>query len=142
MQDENLMVIRADVQIPLSELRWRFTTSGGPGGQHANRSATRATLFFDVARSPSLPEQVRARLLQQLAPRLDKQGVLRIDVQDSRSQYQNRETAVLRLQTVLTNALHIPRKRRRTKPGRAARERRLQQKKAHSQRKKDRGWRY
>ncbi len=138
MLDENVVAINERVQIPLSELELRFSTSSGPGGQHANRSATRVTLSFDVAQSPSLPEDVRQRLLTKLAQRLTKEGVLQIDVQESRSQVQNRETAVLRLQTILANALKVPKKRRRTKPSRAAIEKRLAAKKRHSQKKKER----
>ncbi len=138
MLDENVVAINERVQIPLSELELRFSTSSGPGGQHANRSATRVTLSFDVAQSPSLPEDVRQRLLAKLAQRLTKEGVLQIDVQESRSQVQNRETAVLRLQTILANALKVPKKRRRTKPSRAAIEKRLAAKKRHSQKKKER----
>ncbi|MCA9971041.1 MAG: aminoacyl-tRNA hydrolase [Anaerolineales bacterium] len=143
MPDENVISINAEVQIPLAELQFRFTTSSGPGGQHANRSATRVTLLFDVANSPSLPEAARARLLAKLAPRLDKDGVLHVDVQESRSQYQNRETAVLRFQTILANALKVPKKRRKTRPSRAAVERRLEEKKQRGQRKRERGrdWR-
>ncbi len=138
MLEDNVLVINDQVQIPLAELEFRFSTSSGPGGQHANRSATRVTLSFDVAGSPSLPEEVRQRLLHKLAARLTKEGVLHIDVQDSRSQVQNRETAVLRLQTILANALQVPKKRRRTRPSRAAIEKRLAAKKRHSQKKQDR----
>jgi ribosome-associated protein len=138
MLDENVLVINEQVQIPLAELEFRFSTSSGPGGQHANRSATRATVSFDVANSPSLPEEVRQRLLHKLATRLTKEGVLQVEAQESRSQVQNRETAVLRLQTILTNALKVPKKRRRTKPSRAAIEKRLAAKKRHSQKKQER----
>lgn len=138
MLEDNVLVINEQVHIPLAELEFRFSTSSGPGGQHANRSATRVTLSFDVVGSPSLPEEVRQRLLHKLAARLTKEGVLQIDVQDSRSQVQNRETAVLRLQTILANALQVPKKRRRTRPSRAAIEKRLAAKKRHSQKKQDR----
>ncbi len=138
MFDENVLVINEQVRIPLAELEFRFSTSSGPGGQHANRSATRVTLSFDVAGSPSLPEDARERLLYRLASRLSKEGVLQLDVQESRSQVQNRETAVLRLQTILANALQQPKKRRRTRPSRAAIEKRLAAKKRHSQKKQDR----
>lgn len=138
VNDESVLVINDHVRIPLAELQFRFSTSSGPGGQHVNRSATRVTLLFDVVGSPSLPEVVRARLLTKLAVRLDKDGVLHIDVQDSRSQFQNRETAVLRFQTILANALQIPKKRRPTKPSRAAVEKRLQNKKQQSQKKQGR----
>lgn len=137
--DENVLVINEQVRIPLAELEFRFSTSSGPGGQHANRSATRAILRFDVANSPSLPEEVRQRLLQKLASRLSKEGVLQIEAQESRSQVQNRETAVLRLQTILANALQVPKKRRRTRPSQAAVEKRLAAKKRHSQKKQERG---
>lgn len=140
--NEDMIIINEQVRIPAAELQFRFSTSSGPGGQHANRSATRVTLLFDVAQSPSLDESTRARLLQKLASRLDKEGVLHIDVQESRSQYRNRETAVLRFQLILTNALKKPKKRRKTKPNRAAVERRLAHKKQRSQRKKERRQRW
>ena len=136
--DDTRININEQVSIPAAELQFRFSTSSGPGGQHANRSATRVTLLFDVAQSPSLDEGSRARLLEKLAPRLDSAGVLHVDVQDSRSQHRNREMAVLRFQLILANALAPQKKRRKTKPSRAAVERRLQEKKARSQRKKDR----
>jgi ribosome-associated protein len=137
MNDDSI-IINSQISIPASELQFRFSTSSGPGGQHANRSATRVTLLFDVAQSPSLDEATRARLLKKLAPRLDKEGVLHIDVQDSRSQHRNRETAVLRFQLILANALKRTPKRRKTKPNRAAIERRLAEKKKRSQRKQER----
>lgn len=137
MNDEPI-IINEQVSIPAAELQFRFSTSSGPGGQHVNRSATRVTLLFDVAQSPSLDEAARARLLQKLAPRLDKDGILHIDVQESRSQYRNRETAVLRFQLILANALKRPKKRRKTKPTQAAIEKRLAAKKQHGQRKQDR----
>ncbi len=138
MLDENVLVVNEQVRIPLAELEFRFSTSSGPGGQHANRSATRAILRFDVANSPSLPEEVRQRLLQKLASRLSKEGMLQIEAQESRSQVQNRETAVLRLQTILANALQLPKKRRRTRPSRESIEKRLAAKKRHSQKKQER----
>ena len=141
MNDETIL-INDQVSIAEAELQFRFSTSSGPGGQHANRSATRVTLLFDVAQSPSLDEATRARLLQKLAPRLDRDGVLHIDVQESRSQYRNRETAVLRFQLILANALKQPKKRRKTKPNRAAIERRLAEKKQRSQRKQERRQRW
>lgn len=137
-----VVVINSRVWIPLAELQFRFSTSSGPGGQHVNRSATRVTLLFDVAGSASLDEGVRGRLLQKLGNRLDSEGVLHVVVQESRSQWQNRETAVLRFRTILAHALHTPKKRHPTKPGTAAIERRLTHKKKQSVRKKERHWRY
>ena len=140
--NDDVIIINEQVHVPAAELQFRFSTSSGPGGQHANRAATRVTLLFDVAQSPSLDKAVRDRLLQKLASRLDKDGILHIDVQESRSQYRNRETAVLRFQLILANALKKPKKRRKTKPNRAAIERRLTQKKQRSQRKQERRQRW
>ena len=138
MDEESLIFINEQVSIPASELTFRFSTSSGPGGQHVNRSATRVTLLFDVAQSPSLDETSRGRLLQKLASRLDKTGVLHIAAQDSRSQRRNRETAVLRFRLILANALKRPKRRRKTKPSRAAVEKRLANKKKRGQRKQER----
>ena len=142
MDDENLIHINDEVAIPLSELNFRFTTSSGPGGQHANRSATRAVLQFDVAQSPSLTDEVRMRLLEKLSTRLDKEGVLQIQVQDSRSQVQNRELAIGRFQELLAEALKKRKKRRKTKPSQAVQEARLAEKKKRGERKQERGWRW
>jgi ribosome-associated protein len=93
-----------------------------------NKTATRVVLLFDVAGSPSLDEATRARLLDRLATRLDRRGVLHIDVQESRSQWQNRATAVERLQMLLAEALVEQPARRPTRPSRRARAERLEEK--------------
>jgi ribosome-associated protein len=139
MDDERLIPINADVQIPVAELSFRFSTSSGPGGQHVNKSATKVTLLFDVANSPSLPDEVRARLLKKLANRIDKEGMLQLHVQSSRSQHRNRDTAVSLFQQLLADALKKQKKRRRTKPSAAAQEKRIVEKKKRGQRKKERG---
>ncbi len=136
--DENVIVINDNLSIPLAELQFRFSTSSGPGGQHANRSATRVTLLFDVAQSPSLDEPTRERLFTNLAAQLDKDGVLQIHVQVTRSQYQNREIAIMRWQQLLAAALKPRKRRRKTKPNRAAIEKRLAEKKQRGQIKKER----
>lgn len=135
--------INQRLSIPMAELEFRFSTSGGPGGQHANKTASQATLLFDVAQSPSLDEKSRQRLLAKLAPRLTKEGVLQISVQESRSQHQNRQIAAERFRELLAGALKRPRRRRPTRPGKAARERRLRAKKRRSQIKQERSkkWR-
>ena len=138
MNDFEGIVINDKLTIPLSELKFRFSTSSGPGGQHANRSATKVTLLFDVTSSPNLDEATRQRLLSQLSSYLDKNGMMQIQVQDSRSQHQNREIALLRFQTLLANALKIRKKRRRTRPSRQAIEKRLANKKIQSRRKQER----
>ncbi len=110
--------------IPGDELRWSFTTSGGPGGQHANRSATRAELTFDIAASPSLPAAVKDRLIAAL-------GRSEIVVRGSseRSQWRNRQTARRRLAGILEAALRPPPPpRRSTAPSQAARRRRMEEK--------------
>ena len=139
MDTERLIPINAEVQIPLAELSFRFSTSSGPGGQHVNKNATKATLLFDVAHSPSLPEAVRERLLKMLANRIDKEGVLQLQVQSSRSQHRNRDTAVSLFQQLLAEALKKQKKRRHTKPSAAAKEKRLSEKKLRSERKRERG---
>ncbi len=137
--DEGLIIINERLSIPEAELQFRFSTSSGPGGQHVNRSETRVTLLFDVAQSPALDDPTRLRLLSRLAPRLDKDGVLQVHVQDTRSQHQNREIAIGRFQILLTEALKERKRRRPTRPNRAAIEKRLTDKKQRSQLKKERG---
>ena len=118
--------------IPLDELEWQTSRSGGPGGQHANTSDTRVEVRFDVARSPALGPRQRARLLEKLGP------VVRATAADSRSQARNREIALERLRTRLAEGLRIERPRRATKPTKAARARRLDAKRRQSARKRDR----
>ena len=112
--DEPLRVAPGLV-IPADELRWHFDTSGGPGGQHANRSATRVELAFDLAASPAVPEALRARLLERLGARAPG-GVVRVVVDESRSQWRNRQTARRRLAALLAEAGRVPRRRRPTRP--------------------------
>lgn len=118
--------------IPAEELRWRFDTSGGPGGQHANRSATRVELSLDLAGSPSLPDPFRAVLLARLGPRLTG-GALRVEVSESRSQWRNRQIARHRLEAILREALRPRGRRRPTRPTPAARQRRLADKRHRSE---------
>lgn len=132
-EPEQVLTIRPDLQIPLSELRFRFSRSSGPGGQHVNRSATRVELLFDAAGSPSLSAEQRGLVLARLGPYIDKQGVLHLVSQSTRSQLHNREELMERLQSLLAVALTERRPRRPTRPGRAARERRLARKKRRSE---------
>jgi ribosome-associated protein len=139
MDDESQITINEQLAIPLRELEFRFSQSSGPGGQHVNKSATQVTLLFDVAQSPSLDEDTRTRLRHRLASRLTKEGVLQISAQESRSQRQNREATIARFQTMLANALKREKARHKTKPGRAAVEKRLAAKRQRSIRKQERG---
>jgi len=138
MINEEVLPITASLAIPLSELDVQFTRSGGPGGQHVNRSATRVELRFDIVHSPSLTEAQRQRLLARLAGRLDGEGVLRVVAQSERSQLRNRQEAMKRLQETLRQALHVRKKRRRSKVPRWAKERRLAEKRRRAQSKQDR----
>ncbi len=118
--------------IPLSELEWRFTPSGGPGGQHANRSNTRAEVRFDVSASPSLIEPHRQRLLERLGP------VVRVTADDERSQLRNRDLALERLRGRLAEALRVERPRRATAPTRGSQLRRLESKRHRAEVKRSR----
>ena len=121
------------LRIPEAELEWRFDTPGGPGGQHANRAATRAEVRWDVEASPSVEEQDRARLLAKLGP------VVTAAASDSRSQTRNRELALERLRTQVGEALKRERPRRPTKPSKAAKERRIDAKRQRGELKRSRG---
>jgi ribosome-associated protein len=138
MNEGEGIYINAELTVPLSELEFRFATSSGPGGQHANKVESQVILRFNVAESPSLTDTMRERLREKLGPRLDKLGVLQLSVQETRSQYQNRQLAVARFRLLLAEALHAARPRRPTRPGRAAQERRLAAKKRRGQIKKER----
>lgn len=116
------------VTIPMAELQFHFSRSGGPGGQHVNRTATQVELTFDVQRSASLDESQRVRILNKLKSAIDSRGVLHLTCQATRSQSRNRAEVIERFQRLLRQALHIPKPRRPTQPGRAAVERRLQEK--------------
>ena len=132
------VVIRGSVVIPRHELQWKFSRSGGPGGQSVNTTDSRVELLFDVARSPSLPDAWRERALTRLADRLSH-GVLRVVADEERSQYLNRRAAERRLREVVREATAPPpRPRRPTKPTKSSVERRLTDKKRRSETKRTR----
>jgi ribosome-associated protein len=115
--------------IPAGELRERFSRSSGPGGQSVNTADTRVELSFDVAHSAALPEYARARALERLAGRLSDDGVLTVVASEQRSQLLNRRAARGRLAAQLREAIAPPpRQRLPTRPGRAAKERRIAEK--------------
>lgn len=124
--------VTASLVIPDEELTWRFTASGGPGGQHANRANTRVEVRFDIATSSALGPRQRARLLERIGPSV------RIVVTDERSQARNRDLALDRLARRLRAALARTPVRRPTTPSAAANERRLQTKRRQSERKRRR----
>jgi len=116
----------------LSELEWRFSSSGGPGGQHANTSNTRVELLFDIEGSASLGPRQRARLVERLGPRV------RIVASERRSQLQNRELALERLRERLAAALHVDPPRVATRPSRSSQRARVEQKRRQGERKRTR----
>ena len=121
-----------DVEIPLAEVDLRTSRSSGPGGQHANVTASRVEAVFDVAASRSLSEEQKRRVTARLGP------VVRATAQDTRSQTRNRELALQRLRSRLAGALVVQRPRRPTKPTAAARRRRLDAKRRRGERKQAR----
>jgi ribosome-associated protein len=133
---EEVLDIVPGLAIPIAELSFRASRSGGPGGQHVNTSSTRVELIWDVAGSPSLSEEQRSRIQNQLVNRISKEGLLILAGSGSRSQHRNREEVTERFADMLRSALHVPKKRRKTKPTRAAREARLDAKKKRSQTKR------
>ena len=124
--------IDATCIIDADELRWRFTTSGGPGGQHANKTSSRVEATFAIDSSPSLTEGQRARLTERLGP------TLTVVVDDTRSQARNRTIALERVSERLATALRRDPPRRATKPSRAAKARRVDAKRRRSDTKKNR----
>ncbi len=120
-------------KIPLEELVFHFVRSSGPGGQHVNKASTQVELSFDVVNSPSLSDEQKARVLEKLASHIDKEGVLHLASQATRSQLQNRQDVVARFQRLIEAALRVPKKRRPSRPSAAVRERRLKSKRERSQ---------
>jgi ribosome-associated protein len=124
--------ILGDLAIPLTEVMVRASRSSGPGGQHANVTASRVEASFDVLASPTLTDAQRDRLLARVGPRIVAIA------QDERSQARNRELALTRLADRLAGALAVPKRRRPTRPTAASRERRLQAKRRATERKRER----
>jgi ribosome-associated protein len=138
MADDGALRINDRLAIPRSELEFKATRSGGPGGQHVNTASTRIELTWNVADSASLTEPQRRRLIEQLGPRLDSGARLRVVSQEERSQLQNRESAAARLAELVRRALVVPRKRKPTRPTKASKEQRLREKKQRSELKRER----
>jgi ribosome-associated protein len=132
----NALTINRMLTIPAGELRFRFTRSGGPGGQNVNKVETRVELQFDVRHSPSLTEEQRERILAGLSSRIDREGSLRVVSQESRSQHQNRLQAMEKFTELLRRALQPRKKRKATRVTRSAHERRQEKKKQRGEVKK------
>src|SRR3954464_9174160 len=123
------MQVARGVDIPLEEIELRASRSSGPGGQHANVTASRIEAVFDVKASKTLSDEQKRRIMARCGPRVTAVA------QDARGQARNRELALTRPRERVANALHVPRSRRPTKPTKASRERRLEQKRRAGQRK-------
>ena len=128
-----MLAVTPDLIIDEKELEETFVRAAGPGGQNVNKVATAVQLRFDVQHSPSLPEAIRQRLKRLAANRLTMEGVLIIEAKRFRTQEQNRQDARDRLVALLRQAVHPPKPRRATQPTRAARQKRIEQKRQRSQ---------
>lgn len=131
-----MITINATISIPDDELHEEFLRSSGPGGQHLNKTSTAVRLRFDAKNSPSLPAPVRDRLIALAGARATPKGELIFEVHEFRSQKMNREEARRRLTDLLKRAARPPKKRTKTKPTRASKEKRIEGKKFQGAKKK------
>lgn len=138
MDELMFLNVTPELAIPRNELEYRATRSSGPGGQHVNTSSTRIELLWDLTGSQAISDEQRERLRTKLVSRLDSGGRVRVVASGRRSQQQNRRDADERLAALIKYALHVPKKRRVTKPTRAAREKRLADKKRRGEIKRER----
>ena len=127
-----MLEISAHIRIPDEEFSWSFVRSGGPGGQNVNKVASKAVLRWNAAASPSIPDEIKARLQQQQHRRISGDGDLLITSQRYRDQERNRLDCLDKLAEMIRAAAVVPKTRRKTKPSRGARERRLSAKKHRS----------
>lgn len=133
-----MIEITPHFSLPEREVSFDFVRASGPGGQNVNKVASAVQLRFDVANSPSLSETVKKRLARLAGSRMTNEGVLVIEAKSQRTQEQNRAEAVERLAALIRRALEKPKKRRPTRPSKAAREKRLQEKKRRGEVKRQR----
>jgi ribosome-associated protein len=134
----NLLAVNESLSIPRNELDVRVSRASGAGGQHVNKTSSRVEIFWNIPSSRALTDEQRARLLDKLSSRLTTEGSIRVVASDMRSQSRNRDFAEERLADLVRRALVVPRKRRPTRPTRAAKEARLDSKKRHSNKKRKR----
>jgi ribosome-associated protein len=128
--------INRNLTIPEGELELSFARAGGPGGQHVNTAATKVELRFDVERSQALSAEQKERIRRRLGSRLTKDGVLVLQASEHRSQAMNRRAVVGRFRNLLREAIRQPKQRKPTRPSRAARERRIEDKRRRSEKKR------
>ena len=125
---ESVLQINDQLRIPDSEFQWSFVRAGGPGGQNVNKVASKAVLRWDLAASPSLPEEVKQRLRTRQRRRITAEGELILNSQRYRDQERNRQDCLDKLRELIAQAAVRPKPRRPTRPTRGSRERRLQEK--------------
>ena len=133
-----VLAVNDSLSIPRNELDVRVSRSSGAGGQHVNKTSSRVEIFWNIPASRALTDEQRTRLLDKLSSRLTTEGSIRVVASDMRSQSRNRDLAEERLAELVRRALVVPRKRKPTKPTRAAKEARLESKKLHSNKKRTR----
>ncbi len=133
-----MISVTQDIAIDENELHFAFVRAAGPGGQNVNRVATAVQLRFDVCESPSLPEDVRARLFRLAGNRINNEGILIINARRFRTQTRNRQDAIDRLVELVQDAARKPKSRKKMTPSRSARKRRLQDKRHRAQVKRTR----
>jgi len=130
--------VTRSISIPREELRFTYVRSGGPGGQNVNKTATKAVMRWDVAGTPSLSDDVKARFLEKFANRLAGGGELILTSQRYRDQVRNTEDCIAKLQAMILQVAQPPVPRKKTKPSRAAARRRLEDKRRTSEKKQSR----
>lgn len=135
---ENSLVVNGSLSIPRDELDVRVSRSSGAGGQHVNKTSSRVEIFWNIDKSRAISEEQRARLREKLGSRLTTDGSVRVVSSDTRSQTRNRDLAEQRLTDLVARSLIVPRKRKATKPSKAAREARLEAKRHQSSKKRER----
>lgn len=133
-----MLEVTARIQIPDDEFHWSYARSGGPGGQNVNKVASKAILHWNVQTTATLPPDVKQRLVAQQHTRINAEGELVLSSEKYRDQPRNIEDCLAKLRDLILQAVHVPKKRRATKPTRGSRERRLDSKRKQSARKEAR----